>query len=76
MGRTTDCGLLSVRDRGLPPSPSQRADLPFRALAEKQGLKVMTRNHIHCAVGLAGETGVVSGACSSSPPSSLEAVAD
>jgi len=31
-------------------------------LAEKEGLKVMTRNHIHCAVGLAGEDGVVSGA--------------
>lgn len=30
--------------------------------AEKEGLKVMTRNHIHCAVGLAGETGVISGA--------------
>ncbi|TNY20009.1 putative tRNA 2'-phosphotransferase [Rhodotorula diobovata] len=28
---------------------------------EKEGLKVMTRNHIHCAVGLAGEDGVVSG---------------
>ncbi|GEM07522.1 DUF1275 domain protein [Rhodotorula toruloides] len=28
---------------------------------EKEGLKVMTRNHIHCAVGLAGETGVISG---------------
>ncbi|BGP55214.1 hypothetical protein JCM8202_003782 [Rhodotorula sphaerocarpa] len=28
---------------------------------DKEGLKVMTRNHIHCAVGLAGESGVVSG---------------
>ncbi|BGP15935.1 hypothetical protein JCM10213_003634 [Rhodosporidiobolus nylandii] len=28
---------------------------------EKEGLKVMTRNHIHCAVGLAGEEGVTSG---------------
>ncbi|GAA5848480.1 hypothetical protein JCM9279_006578 [Rhodotorula babjevae] len=28
---------------------------------ENEGLKVMTRNHIHCAVGLAGEDGVVSG---------------
>ncbi|GAA5966302.1 hypothetical protein JCM8115_004821 [Rhodotorula mucilaginosa] len=28
---------------------------------EKEGLKVMTRNHIHCAIGLAGESGVISG---------------
>ncbi|GAA5909928.1 tRNA 2'-phosphotransferase [Sporobolomyces salmoneus] len=28
---------------------------------EKEGLKVMTRNHIHCAVGLHGEEGVTSG---------------
>ncbi|GAA5885575.1 hypothetical protein JCM6882_007478 [Rhodosporidiobolus microsporus] len=28
---------------------------------EKEGLKVMTRNHIHCAVGLAGDEGVTSG---------------
>ncbi|GAA5849510.1 hypothetical protein JCM8547_000480 [Rhodosporidiobolus lusitaniae] len=28
---------------------------------QKEGLKVMTRNHIHCAVGLAGEEGVTSG---------------
>ncbi|GAA5825568.1 hypothetical protein JCM11251_000288 [Rhodosporidiobolus azoricus] len=27
----------------------------------KEGLKVMTRNHIHCAIGLAGEEGVTSG---------------
>jgi RNA:NAD 2'-phosphotransferase (TPT1/KptA family) len=31
------------------------------AVAEKEGLKVMTRNHIHCAIGLAGESGVISG---------------
>ncbi|GAA5828589.1 hypothetical protein JCM5353_004314 [Sporobolomyces roseus] len=28
---------------------------------EKEGLKVMTRNHIHCAIGLHGEDGVKSG---------------
>ncbi|GAA5881880.1 hypothetical protein JCM16303_003447 [Sporobolomyces ruberrimus] len=28
---------------------------------EKEGLKVMTRNHIHCAIGLFGEDGVTSG---------------
>ncbi|GJN89066.1 hypothetical protein Rhopal_002040-T1 [Rhodotorula paludigena] len=28
---------------------------------EKEGLKVMTRNHIHCAVGLAGDSQVISG---------------
>ncbi|GAA6018562.1 hypothetical protein JCM11491_006446 [Sporobolomyces phaffii] len=28
---------------------------------EKEGLKVMTRNHVHCAVGLHGEDGVTSG---------------
>ncbi|GAA6027521.1 hypothetical protein JCM8097_007903 [Rhodosporidiobolus ruineniae] len=28
---------------------------------EKEGLKVMTRNHIHCAIGLAGEESVISG---------------
>ncbi|GAA6007828.1 hypothetical protein JCM10207_004889 [Rhodosporidiobolus poonsookiae] len=28
---------------------------------EKEGLKVMTRNHIHCAIGLAGDNGVISG---------------
>ncbi|GAA5999767.1 hypothetical protein JCM5350_007868 [Sporobolomyces pararoseus] len=28
---------------------------------EKEGLKVMTRNHIHCAIGLHGEEGVTSG---------------
>ncbi|GAA6062140.1 hypothetical protein JCM10212_003175 [Sporobolomyces blumeae] len=28
---------------------------------EKEGLKVMTRNHIHCAIGLHGEQGVTSG---------------
>ena len=32
-----------------------------RGLTEKEGLKVMTRNHIHCAVGLHGEEGVTSG---------------
>lgn len=29
--------------------------------AAKDGLKTMTRNHIHCAVGLAGDDGVISG---------------
>ncbi|KWU46162.1 putative tRNA 2'-phosphotransferase [Rhodotorula sp. JG-1b] len=28
---------------------------------EEEGLKVMARNHIHCAIGLAGESGVISG---------------
>ncbi|GAA5870646.1 hypothetical protein JCM3774_001713 [Rhodotorula dairenensis] len=28
---------------------------------ENEGLKVMTRNHVHCAIGLAGDSGVVSG---------------
>ncbi|KAL8279346.1 hypothetical protein RQP46_008158 [Phenoliferia psychrophenolica] len=28
---------------------------------EKEGLKTMTRNHVHCAVGLSGEEGVTSG---------------
>ncbi|GAA5854961.1 hypothetical protein JCM3766R1_005808 [Sporobolomyces carnicolor] len=28
---------------------------------EKEGLKVMTRNHVHCAVGLHGDEGVTSG---------------
>ncbi|KAM0749586.1 putative tRNA 2'-phosphotransferase [Meredithblackwellia eburnea MCA 4105] len=31
------------------------------SLIEKDGLKVMTRNHIHCATGLAGEKTVISG---------------
>ena len=31
------------------------------AAAEEEGLKVMARNHIHCAIGLAGESGVISG---------------
>lgn len=61
-------GLPSVR--ALPPlSPSLaqgEIDPPARtparpALTETEGLKVMTRNHIHCAIGLAGESGVVSG---------------
>jgi hypothetical protein len=34
---------------------------PLPSRAEKEGLKVMTRNHIHCAVGLAGEEGITSG---------------
>ncbi|KAK4702047.1 hypothetical protein P7C70_g4180, partial [Phenoliferia sp. Uapishka_3] len=29
-------------------------------VVEKEGLKIMTRNHVHCAVGLAGEEGVTS----------------
>lgn len=38
-----------------------------RSPIAKEGLKKMTRNHIHCAVGLAGDKAVMSGRSRAEP---------
>lgn len=57
MGLTSRYGILYVRL-----FPPILLLILTRSSTAQEGLKSMTRNHIHCAVGLAGDSGVISGA--------------